>query len=104
MFDTRNNKYRKTITISEFPNMNYKFIEKTKDLNKLIMQMKTSVDNQTLNMAKITESQYKKLAKVNHDDMLLYMWLTNDVNCPSNLRAFYGDKSTPVMHKIEKKS
>ena len=102
MFDSNENgKYRKKITLSEFPNMNYKFIEKSKELHQLIQDMKKSVDNETLNLVRVTEKQYKKIAKVNRDDMVLYMWLASDLVCPANVRSFYGDPSTPVMHKTK---
>lgn len=95
-------KYRKKISLSEFPQMNYKFIEKSKELNTIIRSMKKSVDNEVLNLAKVTENQYKKLAKVNHDDMKLYLWLTSNLTISAELRSYYGDHSTPVMHKVRK--
>ena len=98
MFES--DKYRKKISLSEFPELNYKFIEKSKELNAFIRQMKKSVDNETLNVARVTEKQYKKLAKVNHDDMLLYMWLTSNRSISQELRVYYNDPTTPVMHKV----
>lgn len=95
-------KYRKEITLSEFPQINYKFIEKSKELNSLIRGMKKSIDNEVLNLAKVTENQYKKLAKVNRDDMKIYLWLTTNSQISGELRAFYGDFSTPVMHKVRR--
>lgn len=101
MFES--DKYRKKITLSDFPELNYKFIERSKELNAFIRAMKKSVDNETLNIARVTEKQYKKLAKVNHDDMLLYMWLTCNQSISPELRAYYNDPTTPVMHKVNKR-
>ena len=102
MFDHTNKKYRKKIILSEFPNINYQFIAKSKDLNHVIRKMKSSVDNEVLNLARITEGQYKKLAKVNKDDMNIYLWLVQNASISAELRSFYQDDSTPVMHKIKK--
>lgn len=103
MFDSsEKSKYRKIITLSEFPNLNYKFIEKSKDLHQLLKDLKGSVDNETLNLVNVTEKQYKKIAKVNKDDMILYMWLSANLTCPAELRAYYNDPNTPVMHKRKK--
>ena len=101
MFES--DKYRKKIAISEFPDLNYKFIERSKELNAFIRAMKKSVDNETLNVARVTEKQYKKLAKVNHDDMMIYMWLTTNQSISSELRVYYNDPTTPVMHKANSK-
>lgn len=92
-------KWRKKIALSEFNEMNYKFIERSKELNAFLKELKRSVDTQTLQIAKVTERQYKKLAKVNHDDMLIYLWLTKNQSINSDLKAFYNDPTTPVMHK-----
>jgi hypothetical protein len=102
MFES--DKYRKNISLSDFPDMNYKFIERSKELNAYIRKMKQSVDNETLNMARVTEKQYKKLAKVNHDDMLIYMWLMHNQSISPELRSYYNDPTTPVMHKANSKS
>lgn len=100
MFDgDERSKYRKIITLSEFPNMNYKFIEKSKILHRLLKELKGSVDNETLNLITVTEKQYKKIAKVNKDDMQLYLWLSSNLACSSEIRTYYGDPKTPVMHK-----
>lgn len=92
-------KYRKKIALSNFPQNNYKFIQKSKELNTVIKNMKRSVDNETLNLARVTENQYKKIAKVNKDDMNIYLWLHKGQSVSSELRSFYGDRTTPVMHK-----
>lgn len=95
--------YRKRISLSEFPNLNYKFIEKSKKLHQLIQELKGSIDNETLNLITVTEKQYKKIAKVNKDDMKIYMWLSANMSIPAELRSFYEDPNTPVMHKVKRK-
>jgi len=95
-------KYRKNITLSEFASNNFKFVEKSKKLNTLIKQMRKSVDNEVLNVARISENQYKKLAKVNRDDMKIYLWLVKGKSISDDLREFYSDNTSPVMHKIKK--
>lgn len=97
MFESE--KYRKKIALSEFHKLNYQFIERSKELNAFLKKMKSSVDNETLNMVRVTERQYKKLSKVNHDDMLIYLWLTKNQSISPDLRAYYNDPTTPVMHK-----
>lgn len=94
--------YRKKISLSEFPNLNYKFIEKSKKLHQLIQELKGSIDNETLNLITVTEKQYKKIAKVNKDDMKIYMWLSANMSISAELRTFYEDPRTPVMHKVKK--
>ena len=95
-------KYRKNITLSEFASNNFKFVEKSKKFNTLIKQMRKSVDNEVLNVARISENQYKKLAKVNRDDMKIYLWLVKGKSISDDLREFYSDNTSPVMHKIKK--
>lgn len=100
MFDAdSNSKYRKNITLSEFPNMNYKFIEKSKELHQLLKELKGSIDNETVNMITVTERQYRKIAKVNKDDMRLYLWLSSNATISTDIRTYYNDPKTPVMHK-----
>jgi RNase P/RNase MRP subunit p29 len=79
--------------------MNYKFIEKSKELHQLLKELKGSVDNETVNMITVTERQYRKIAKVNKDDMKLYLWLSSNATIPTDIRTYYNDPKAPVMHK-----
>lgn len=96
-------KYRKTISLSEFSELNYKFIEKTKELQSVLSDLSKSVDNEVRNIVEVSEKQYKKIGKVNRDDMLTYMWLVGNVPISQQLKAYYNDPQTPVMHKANTK-
>ena len=60
-------------------------------------------------LIRLTNNQYKKLAKVCRDDMKIYLWLTTSgskffaYHLDETTRSAYSDKKAPVMHKYVKK-
>ena len=76
--------YRKKINLSEFRENNFNYLKR--------------IDN-----------QFKKLAKVNRDDMKIYLWIVNAdskffaYHLDQATRKAYYDKTSPVMHKVVKK-
>jgi hypothetical protein len=61
-------------------------------------------------LLELTDNQYKKVSKVNKDDIEIYFWLLYDktyknhdhkYDLPTSLRVAYNTPSTPVMHLYE---
>lgn len=103
MFD--NKKYRKTIILSDFKEINKKFLEKTKELQTLLEKYSCDKTKTELcALCEMTDKQYRKLGKVYHDDMKIYLALTTSNSkffkkeMDAELRKNFNDKSTPVMH------
>lgn len=104
-------KYRKVINLEQYPEMNKKFLEKTKQLQSVIegYLKNKPVSGELNSLIALTNNQYKKLAKVCRDDMKIYLWLTtsNSVvfkyNIDESTRSEFSNKNSPVMHKHVKK-
>ena len=96
-FDKR---YKMQIQLEDFPSITEDFLEGTKELQDIILKV-DKYDNELHGMMIMTNNQYRKISKVFHDDMELYLWLAGFPNkiAPTDLRQKYKDKSTPVMHK-----
>ena len=102
--------YRREVTLDDIPDMMKQFLEWTNKLQDVMEKHlnELNVDTEMRSMFELTNNQYRKLAKVNHDDMEIYMWLVFKQNLastapdlPGTLRAAYLDESTPVMHEIK---
>lgn len=103
-------KYRRTIALDQFKDVNTIFLQKTKQIQNLIegylkQEEKTSEMSSFLSL---TNNQYKKLAKVYRDDMKIYLWLTTSnskffsFNLDASTRSEFTNKFSPVMHKAKK--
>lgn len=97
-------KYRRIISLCDFPYITEKFLEIANKLQKLFDEMATSKDKDTLQILYMSNNQVTKLTHVFHDDMKIYKWLSLsgskvfNGSIDDNLRLMYLDKSTPVMH------
>lgn len=103
--------YRKKINLSEFRENNFNYLKKTKEL-KGIIESTLKEDNKSAelnSLIRMIDNQFKKLAKVNKDDMKIYLWIVNadskffKFNLDANTRKAFFDKTTPVMHKVVRK-
>ena len=96
-------KYRKKINLDEFVEINKRYLEKTKQLQSIIERYLKdgSISRELDSLLRLTDNQYKKIAKVYRDDMKIYLWLTSS---NSKFFAYHLDESTrsPVMHKVDK--
>lgn len=109
MFSSK--EYRKKINLNEFRENNFNFLKRTKELKGIIEStLKESEGNAELNsLIRMIDNQFKKLAKVNKDDMKIYLWIVNkdskffSYNIDDKTRKAFYDKTTPVMHKAVKK-
>lgn len=113
MFDDKEN--RKEITLKEFSDINETFLEKTNQLQTLFEKCRADVaDNHNRTseqLYQLSNRQYRKLARVYHDDMKLVLWLRDKKvrGCRYGSDACYDpgdeaihafhDKSTPVIHE-----
>lgn len=104
-------KYRKVIDLDQYKDMNSSYLKKTKTLQTII---ETYLKDKTISaemdaLIRLTNNQYKKLAKVCRDDMKIYLWLTTSgskffaYHLDETTRSAYSDKKAPVMHKYVKK-
>lgn len=107
---TDKKKYRKTINIEQFRDINKSYLEKTKTLQTIIEGYldDKSISGEMNSLIMLTNNQYKKLAKVMRDDMKIYLWLTTSgskffaYHLDNSTRSEYTNKNSPVIHKKNK--
>lgn len=110
-FFSEKSKYRKSIHLVEFQDINKNFLIQTKKLKKMIEELMNQEDapSEVKQLAKMSDNQYRKIAKVYRDDMDIYLWLcTQDskifkFTISSTTRDNFNNANTPVMHKLPKK-
>lgn len=100
-------KYRKKIELKQYKELNASYLRKTKQLQTIIetylKDKKISAEMDAL--IRLTDNQYKKLAKVCRDDMKIYLWLTTSnskffaYHLDEATRSAFANKNAPVMHK-----
>ena len=103
--------YRHKINLSEFRELNFNYLKRTKELKGVIEStIKEAEASAELNsLVRMIDNQFKKLAKVNKDDMKIYLWIVNKdskifaYNLDAATRKAFSDKNSPVMHRIVKK-
>jgi hypothetical protein len=103
--------YRIKINLSEFRELNLNYLKRTKQLQSIVEStLKDAKANGELNsLVRMIDNQFKKLAKVNKDDMKIYLWIVNadskvfGFNLDDKTRKAYYDKMSPVMHKVVRK-
>jgi hypothetical protein len=105
-------KYRKRIHLDEFDDLTKEFLEWTEKLQDIMDAHlnELDIDSEMKTIFELTNNQYRKLARVNRDDMEIFLWLVykSEINpktkreIPGTLRAAFLDDSTPVMHEIKR--
>ena len=102
--------YKKIIQLEDFKKDNYSFLVASKDLRDRIIAI-SKMDKVTPEMnslLRLTDNQYKKMMKVYHDDMKIYLWLISSNSTyfkhsiDDRLRNAYSNIKTPVIHKYKK--
>lgn len=100
-------KYRKKIHLEQFKDINVSYLKKTKELQTIIENYlkDKSISAELNSLIRLTNNQYKKLAKVCRDDMKIYLWLSTSnskffaYHLDESTRSAYSNKNAPVMHK-----
>lgn len=100
-------KYRKKIHLEQFKDINVSYLKKTKELQTIIENYlkDKSISAELNSLIRLTNNQYKKLAKVCRDDMKIYLWLSTSnskffaYHLDESTRSAYANKNAPVMHK-----
>lgn len=103
--------YRKKINLSDFRENNFNYLKRTKELKGIVEStLKEAEASAELNsLIRMIDNQFKKLAKVNRDDMKIYLWIVNKdskffkYNLDEATRKAFTDKTSPVMHRVVKK-
>lgn len=101
--------YKKVINLEEFKNDNYAFLVKSKDLRDRIIAISRmdKVSPEMNSLIRLTDNQYKKLMKVYHDDMKIYLWITSSGSThfkyaiDDKLKSSFSNNNAPVMHKYK---
>lgn len=101
IFDS--NRYRMTMGLPDFRDIQRDFLIETKKLQDIMCRVDDH-DDELHAMMIMTNNQYRKISRVFHDDMKIWMWLiTSDssfqYSIDADLRNKFNDKNTPVMHK-----
>ena len=94
--------YRMKINLEQFQDVN-----KTKELQSVIETYLSdkSISAEMESLIRLTNNQYRKLAKVCRDDMKIWLWLTTSnskhfkYHLDNTTQSAYADKKSPVMHK-----
>lgn len=102
--------YKKIINIEDFKADNYEFLVKSKNLkDRLVGILSNEKTTGEMNsIVRMTDNQYKKLMKVYHDDMKIYLWIVSSnsthfkYNLDDKVKNAFMNKRTPVMHKYKK--
>lgn len=108
MFKDR--EYRKIINLDEFKQINESYLKKTKELQSLMESYLNAdkVSAELDSLIRMTNNQYKKLAKVCRDDMKIYLWITTAdssffaFHIDESTKKAFNDKKSPVIHKYKK--
>lgn len=107
---SRHKEYRHKMYLTDFPSMMESFLKETKALQTIMEAHinESNIDPEMRVMLQITDNQYRKIAKVNRDDMAIFLWLSwnetfraDKYDIPSRLRMMFNDPNTPVMHLIK---
>ena len=99
--------YRMKINLEQFKDINKTYLKKTKELQTVIESYLNDkeISAEMESLIRMTNNQYKKLAKVCRDDMKIWLWLTTSnskrfaYHLDDTTRSAYNDKRSPVMHK-----
>jgi len=100
--------YRRQTTLADMNATNSTFLECTQQLQTVMESVvERCGDTEAKQLVTMSTNQFKKLAKVFHDDMNLYMWLATGnsrvrpVDIPSKHRVDFRNVKTPVMHRLD---
>ena len=99
--------YRMKINLEQFQDVNKTYLKKTKELQSVIETYLSdkSISAEMESLIRLTNNQYRKLAKVCRDDMKIWLWLTTSnskhfkYHLDNTTQSAYADKKSPVMHK-----
>ena len=99
--------YRMKINLEQFQDVNKTYLKKTKELQSVIETYLSdkSISAEMESLIRLTNNQYRKLAKVCRDDMKIWLWLTTSnskhfkYHLDNATQSAYADKKSPVMHK-----
>lgn len=103
------NKYRTKLTLKQISKTSEPFLKATKEFQSIMEKYieKQDQDYELQQMLIMANNQYKKLSRVYHDDMKIYMWLaTKDSSIaptykiPAELRTAFYNVSAPVIHPV----
>ena len=106
----KHGEYRHVMYLTDFPSMMESFLKETKLLQDIMESHvnETNIDPEMKLVLQLTDNQYRKIAKVNRDDMSIFLWLSwaetfraDKFNIPPTLRAMFNDPLTPVMHLVK---
>lgn len=104
---TNNTKYRRKMYLTDMDLITKEFLEQSKRLKGIMEDhiKDVDIDPEFRALMSLTDNQYRKIAKVNRDDMEIYMWLcmkgtyrADKYDIPVRLRIAFNDATTPVMH------
>lgn len=109
---TDEKKYRRKMYLADMKDICKGFLEQTKRLQTLMEKYvdESAIDHEMKTLLELTDNQYKKVSKVNKDDIEIYFWLLYDgtyknhdhkYDLPTSLRVAFNTPSTPVMHLYE---
>lgn len=109
---TDEKKYRRKMYLADMKDICKGFLEQTKRLQTLMEKYvdESAVDHEMKTLLELTDNQYKKVSKVNKDDIEIYFWLLYDgtyknhdhkYDLPTSLRVAFNTPSAPVMHLYE---
>lgn len=104
--------YRRKMYLVDFRDICTGFLQKTKELQKLMEEYvdESNVDPEMKTLLELTDNQYKKLSKVNKDDIEIYFWLLynktfknhdHKYDLSPSLKNAYETESTPVIHRYK---
>lgn len=99
--------YRMKINLEQFQDINKTYLLKTKELQGVIETYlkDKSISSEMESLIRLTNNQYRKLAKVCRDDMKIWLWLTTSnskhfaYHLDDSTRSQFNNKRAPVMHK-----
>lgn len=109
---TDTKKYRRKMYLSDMKDIITDFLKRTKDLQKVMEDHvdECSVDPEMKILLELTDNQFKKVSKVNKDDVEIYFWLLYEgthknydhkYDLPTSLKVAYNTPTTPVIHLYE---
>lgn len=106
---TDEKKYRRKFYLPDMKDIIKGFLEQTKKLQDILDAHidEANMDPELKTLLEMTNNQYRKITKVNRDDLKIYTWLLfgetarnhdGKYDIPVSLRVAYEDRKTPVIH------
>lgn len=104
--------YRRKCYLVDVSDIMKGFLTYTKKLQDIMADHidETAIDSEMKTLFDLTNNQFRKVSKVNRDDLTLTLWLMHEGTFredkylpPVSLRVAYNDPKTPVMHLFQNK-